>query len=91
MGGATPASNSLYSVGQYMLQTALDLTSCHDWVVSRVMPLMLFGSLIVQMVMSVARQVVQIGLCMGMNTTGCNRRVFLPNNCFGVLSRCTLW
>ena len=32
MGGATLASDSLYSVGEYFLQTALDLPS---WVVSR--------------------------------------------------------
>ena len=49
--------------GKYFLQTALDLTSCHDLVVSRVMYLMLHGLLIAQMVMSVTRQVIQVGLC----------------------------
>ena len=64
--------------GEYFLQTALDLASCHDWVVTRVMPLMLCGPWIAQRVMSVTRQVVQIGLCMGTTRTGCNRRVFSP-------------
>ena len=45
-------------------------------VVSRVIPLMLHRPLIAQMVMYVTRQVVQVGLCMGMTRTGCNRRVF---------------
>ena len=47
--------------GEYFLQTSLDLTSCHDWVVPRVMPLMHHGLLIAWMVMSVTRQVVQMG------------------------------
>ena len=42
------------------------------------MPLILHGMLIAQMVMSVTRQVVQIGFCTGMTITGCNRRVFPP-------------
>ena len=75
-GGATPATDSLYSEGLYFLQTALDLTSCYDQVVSKVMPLMLPGLLIAQMVMSVTRQLVQIELCMGTTRTGYNRRVF---------------
>ena len=62
--------------GKYFLQTALDLTSFHDWVVSGVMLLMLHGPLIAWMVVSVTRQVVQMGLCMGMSRNGCNRRVF---------------
>ena len=63
--------------GKYFLQTTLDLDSCHDQVVSRVIPLMLNGPLIVQIMMSVTRQVVQVGLCMGMTRTRCNKRVFL--------------
>ena len=39
--------------GEYFLQTAPDLTSYYDWIVSRMMPLMLSGPLIAQMVMSV--------------------------------------
>ena len=61
MGGATPASDSLYPGRGYFLQTALGLTSCHDWVVSRVMPLMLCGPLMAWLRMSVTRQIVQIG------------------------------
>ena len=45
MGGATPASDSLYPY-EYFLQTALDLTSCHDWVVHSMIPLVLCGPLI---------------------------------------------
>ena len=77
MGGATPTTDSLYSVGEYFLQTALHLTFCYDQVVSRVMHFMLCWQLIAQMVMSVTRQVVQIGFCTGMTRTGCNRRVSL--------------
>ena len=62
--------------GEHFLQTASDLTSCHNQVVSRVMPLMLHGLLIAQIVMSVTRQAVQVGLCVGTTRTGCNRRVF---------------
>ena len=62
--------------GEYFLHTAPDLTSCHKWVVSQVIPLMLCGPLIAQIVMSVTRQVVKIGLYMGMTRTVCNRRVF---------------
>ena len=42
MGGATPASDSLYPC-EYFLQTPLDPTSCHDWVVPRVMLLNLLN------------------------------------------------
>ena len=63
--------------GEYFLPLVPDLASCHNWVVSRVMPLKLCGPLIAQMVMSVTRQVVQEGLCMHMTRTGYNRRVFL--------------
>ena len=60
MGGATPASDSLYPC-EYFLQTPPDPTSCHDHIVPRVMPLVLHGPL---MVKSVTRQVVQWGaLC----------------------------
>ena len=62
--------------GKSFVQTALDLTFCHDQVVSMVMPLMLHGPLIEQIVMSVTRQVVQIGICFSTTRTGCNRRVF---------------
>ena len=63
--------------GKYFLQTALDLTSCHIQVVPRVIPLMLCGPLIAQMVMSVTRQVVQVGLCTCMTRASWNRSVFL--------------
>ena len=65
--------------GEYFLKTALNLTSCHNWVVPRLMPLMLCEPLIAWMVMSVKRQAVQHGgLCVGMTRTGCNRSVFSP-------------
>ena len=73
---ATSLQRIVVLKGKYFHQIALDLTSCHDWVVSRVMPLMFHGPLIAQMVMSEMRQVFQIGLCMGMTRTGYNRRVF---------------
>ena len=59
-GGATPASNFLYPC-EYFFQTAPNPTSCHNQVVPRVMPLVLHGLLVTQMVKSVNRQVVQMG------------------------------
>ena len=44
---------------EYCLQTPLGPTSCHNWVVPRVMPLDLCGLLEAEMVKSVTRQVVQ--------------------------------
>ena len=67
MGGATPATVSLSL--WYFLQTSPDPTSCHDWVVPRVLPLDLRGLLKAQMVKSVTRQVVQGG-CTIMTGTG---------------------
>ena len=67
--------------GEYFLHTSLDLTSCLDQAVSRVMPLMLHGPMIAWMMMSVTRQVVQVGLCVGRTRTWCNRRVFPQNVC----------
>ena len=63
--------------GEYFLQTAPGLASCHDWVVSRVMPLMLHRLLMAWVVMFVTRQVIQAGLHLDSTRTGCNRRVFL--------------
>ena len=68
--------------GEYFLLTAPDLTSCHDWVVSRVMPLMLCGPLIAWMVMSGTREVVQIRLCMGTTRTRYNKGVLSPGCLF---------
>ena len=67
MGVATPATVSLSL--WYFLQTSLDLTSCHNWVVPRVLPLDLHGPLKAQMVKSVIRQVLQGG-CMITTGTG---------------------
>ena len=76
MGGATPASYALYSGRLALPPNCSDLTSCHNQVVSRVIPLMLHGLLIAWMVMSVTRHVVQVGLCMGTTRSRCNGRVF---------------
>ena len=64
-GVATPATVSLSL--WYFLQTSPDPTSCHDWVVPRVLPLDLRGPLKAQMVKSVIRQALQGGC---MITTG---------------------
>ena len=60
MGWGTPASDSLYPC-ECFLQTPPDPTSCHDQVVPGLIPLVLCGPLIAQMVKFVTRQVVQMG------------------------------
>ena len=64
---ALPATFSLSYV--VLSSTLPDPTSCHDWVVPRVLPLDLCGPLEAQMMKSVIRQVVQGG-CMIRTGTG---------------------
>ena len=72
--GATPASDSLYP-GEYFLQTALDPTSCHNWVVPRVMPCSPLVTNSTDGDVSNQAGCLNGGLCGGMTGTGYSRRV----------------
>ena len=63
--------------GKYFLQRAPGLTSCHDQVVSRVVLWCYEGCWLAWMVMSVTRQGVQVGCCVGTTRPRCSRGALL--------------
>ena len=75
-GGTTPATDSLIFLdGEYFFQAVLGLTSCHDWVVSRMVLWCSMSHWIAQMVLSVSWQGIHVGHCAGTTRASCCRRV----------------